>query len=297
VTKRLSKRDTDPEAALRFAMPDRQPMGSRKITEREVAARWDENAPVWADHVRKGYDVYREYLNNPSFLRLIGNQTGKNVLDAGCGEGHNTRIMARRGAIMTGVDISAEMIARARAEEEAHPLGIRYEAGSFTDLGVFPPGSFDTVVSFMALMDGPDFKKAARAIYRVVRAGGSLFFSISHPCFMTRGMGWVSDSRGVQVKLVQSDYFSKEHYVERWSFGAAPDGEQASPFAVPYFPMTLSEYVNQLIDAGFAIVKLQEPRPSARLCREQPRFERWRDSGAIFLHFHARRPAGRRKRA
>ena len=57
------------------------------FTEGEVARHWDDNADVWTEHVRKGWDSYREHLNNPAFLKLIGNIKGKTVLDAGCGEG------------------------------------------------------------------------------------------------------------------------------------------------------------------------------------------------------------------
>lgn len=142
----------------------------------------------------------------------------------------------------------------------------------------------------MALMDSPDFKKAVRKIYRVLRHGGDFFFNITHPCFMTLGFGWIRDEKGNPVKLVQSHYFSKEHYVERWKFSGTENKEQVPPFAVPYFPKTLSEYINPLVDAGFVLKKIQEPRPSLKLCREQAEFKHWRDTGAIFLQFHARKP-------
>lgn len=110
--------------------PNQDRMGKRKITETEVARHWDKNADLWADHVARGWDLYREYLNNPAFIKLIGNIKGQKVLDVGCGEGHNTRILARQGALMTGVDISRKMIAHARAAEKKEPLGISYQ-GSF----------------------------------------------------------------------------------------------------------------------------------------------------------------------
>jgi len=50
------------------------------------------------------------------------------------------------------------MIEHARVAEQKEPLGIRYEAASFTDLVIFKDQSFDTVVSTMALMDSPTMK-------------------------------------------------------------------------------------------------------------------------------------------
>ena len=73
-------------------------MSASEFSEEDVARYWDGNANPWADEVRKGYDIARERLNNPAFLEFIGDLRGKQVLDAGCGEGYNSRILARRGA-------------------------------------------------------------------------------------------------------------------------------------------------------------------------------------------------------
>ena len=72
----------------------------------EVRQCWDTNAEVWARHVRAGYDTFRELYNNPTFFDFVGDLSGQSVLDAGCGEGFNTRLPAPRGARMAGVDIS-----------------------------------------------------------------------------------------------------------------------------------------------------------------------------------------------
>src|SRR5882672_3496162 len=159
-----------------------------KISEAEVSEQWNRNADLWASQVRAGFDVSRDYWNNPAFLEFICDLKGREVLDAGCGEGYNTRIFARRGARMTGVDISPRMLDLARDEERRDPLRIRYEQASYCDLSVFPDASFDAVVSTMALMDGPDFPLAMTEIARVVRPGGMVAYSILHPCFATKGL-------------------------------------------------------------------------------------------------------------
>ena len=261
------------------------------ISEREVARYWDRNASVWADHVRRGWDAYREHFNNPAMLAFIGDLAGKTVLDAGCGEGHNTRLLARHGARVVGVDISAKMIELARQEEEREPLGIRYELGSYSDLAMFDDDFFDRVVSFMALMDGPNFEGAVGEIFRVLRPGGELAFNITHPCFATRGFGWLEDEAGKPIKLTVGGYFDDRSWVEHWKFSQAPSPEDVMLFAVPRFPRTLSEYVNTLIDAGFALTGIQEPRPSTELCQQHPWLQRWRDHASLLLYVRAAKPA------
>ena len=92
---------------------------------------------MWAEQVRNRWDIFREHWNNPAFVEFVGDMSGKNVLDAGCGEGYNTRMFARRGARMTGADLSAKMIEFAREAELREPLGIHYERASYSNLTHF----------------------------------------------------------------------------------------------------------------------------------------------------------------
>jgi 2-polyprenyl-3-methyl-5-hydroxy-6-metoxy-1,4-benzoquinol methylase len=263
-------------------------MTDEHFSETDVARYWDDNAAAWAEEVRRGGDVAREWLNNPAFLAFIGDLRDKRVLDAGCGEGYNTRILARAGARMTGVDISERMIELAREAERREPLGIRYARTSYAELGAFPAGDFDAVVSFMALMDGPRFDAAMKECFRVLRPGGMLAFSLTHPCFITKGSYWIRDEHGVKVKWAVGDYFDPGHWVERWRFTGAP--AEAPEFAVPRFDRTLAEYLNAVIDAGFVMRRVEEPRPSEEYCRRYPSQRGWRDHAALFFYVRAEKP-------
>ena len=70
---------------------------------------------------------FRDAVEKPTLLRLLGDVRGKSILDMGCGDGHYTRLVKRAGAReVTGVDISAEMIRLAEEEENLRPVGCVY---------------------------------------------------------------------------------------------------------------------------------------------------------------------------
>lgn len=266
-------------------------MTSPKLSEKEVARYWNQNAESWTKQVRKGWDGYRRHFNNPAFFKFIGNLKGKTVLDAGCGEGYNTRLLARKGVTTVDIDISRKIIKLAQQEEKRRPLGIRYEVASFSDLSLFNERSFDAVVSFMALMDSPHFNRATEEFFRVLRPGGNLIFSITHPCFDTKGSGWIRDEQGNGIKFTVSDYFDSRPRVERWKFTKGSIPEDIKPFVTPFFWKTLSGYLNELINAGFTLKEIKEPRPSKEACKKHPWLKRWRDHAALYLYVRAEKPS------
>ncbi len=258
--------------------------------EQQVARHWDRDADAWTEAVRQGKDVFREAFNTPSFLDFIGDLDGRKVLDAGCGEGLSSRDLTHKGAKVVGVDLSTRMIELVRGEEEREPLGIGYRQASFSDLSIFEDGSFDAVVSMMALMDAPDFTGGAKEFFRVLRPGGMFAFSVIHPCFYTRGLGYVRDDKGRRIKLTVSDYFADAPAVKRWRFPTQEETKESAYFEVPRFPYTLSHYVNGLVEAGFVLTGIVEPRPSEETCRRVPRLAFWRRHGALYLYVRGSKP-------
>ncbi len=265
-------------------------MKKSNISRDEVTSHWNDNADIWTEHVRKGWDLYRELFNNPNFFRFIGDLKGKRVLDAGCGEGYNTRILAKGGAMMSGVDISNKMIEFAKIEEKKEKLGIQYEIASFTDLSLFEECTFDAVVSFMAIMDSPDLESIFKEIFRVLKKDGRFIFSVTHPCFLTKGLEWIEDENENAIKLTVSDYFNNQPWIEEWKFSHSPEYDDVKPFSVPSYPWTLSEYINTLIKNRFILKKIEESRPSQDVCDKHPCLQRWRDHAAIFFYVYAIKP-------
>jgi ubiquinone/menaquinone biosynthesis C-methylase UbiE len=125
-----------------------------------------------------------------ALLDLAGDVSGLRLLEVACGQGRVARELARRGAALTGLDISAALLARARAYEAAEPLGIRYLHADVTSGGVLEGQVFDGVVCNYGLSDIDDLDGLLANVARLLRPGGWFVFSLLHPCFP----GWDSDA-------------------------------------------------------------------------------------------------------
>lgn len=91
---------------------------------------------------------------------------GRRVLDVGTGTGRAAIALARRGATVTGVDASAEMLAVAERRAREAGVAVAFRQGDAHGLD-FPDRSFDAVVCLRVLMHTPDWRASLRELCRV----------------------------------------------------------------------------------------------------------------------------------
>ena len=219
---------------------------------------WDDAAESWVDFVRKGKDYYRDELNNPATFRLIGNVKGRLVLDLACGEGHNTRILARKDAKVDGADFSTKLIELARIEEAKKKLGICYHVADAADLSTFPNDYFDLVTCFMALQDIKNYKKAISEVGRVLKSRGRFVFSIPHPCFE------MIVDQGNRIGTNTRYFGAAEDHIH-WKMERL-----LKPFDTTAFHRTLTDYFNVLHKNGLLVKRLVEPQPTKQGIQKHP---------------------------
>jgi ubiquinone/menaquinone biosynthesis C-methylase UbiE len=261
------------------------------MNHKEAGQFWNESAESWVKLARAGYDIYRDHLNTPAFFAMLPDVEGLAGLDIGCGEGYNTRLVARRGARVTAVDISEVFITHARQHERETPLGIEYQIASAVDLP-FADSSFDFAVAFMSLMDVPETDRALAEAHRVLRPGGFLQFSMAHPCFDTPHRRNLRDENHRTYAIEVGDYFEgSEGEIDEWLFKAAPPQVKQGlrKFRLPRFRRTLSYWLNLLIRTGFQLEQVEEPRPSDETVAAVPGLQ---DAQVVsyFLHLRVRKP-------
>lgn len=208
-------------------------------TNEAVIRQWNTSATREGMEARaKDGDFAKRHLVNPVLLRLLGDVRGRRVMDAGCGEGYFSRMLAERGARVVGVEPTEVMTAFAQQKESELKQGVTYvqaDLARLPDLG----GPFDAVVCSMVLMAIPDWKPAMRACVKALRPGGVFVFAVVHPAFEQLWDSWREHGE-YRVRRYLEDYVI-----------AGPAG--------PAFHRPISSYLNELASLGCRLREYVEP--------------------------------------
>lgn len=197
---------------------------------------WDDHADAYAAWVAD-----REQCLNPGtgilapLLDLLGDVRGQAVLDAGCGGGFLARILAARGAHVTGIDLAPRLIASARDLDPQHTIAYRVADLSrpLPDLA----GAFDTIGSYLALNDVADHRGFAVTLAALTRPGGRAVLALNNP--------YSSVLRGHLT-----DYFADGARAVYGGMSATLGGE------IGYYHRTLGAYLAAFRDAGWRLAAL-----------------------------------------
>ena len=223
---------------------------------------WDALAPFWLLVEEENY--HHKYRILPDVYRMLNVQKDESVLDVACGKGDVARNLTKRGAKVTGIDIS-KMLDYAIEREENEKLGIMYMKLNAQNLiDKFDKASFDKVVCNMALMDIEDFKTTIKQISQILKENGIFVFSITHPAFdypSTTSLRIPEDSQRNEDKLrIFLDYFDDRPTV--FSYGNFPP--------ILHFPRTISAYLNELVKNNLVVQEMAEPKASTELVNQFP---------------------------
>lgn len=210
--------------------------------------------------LRENPDNANNLLEKPAILSLLPELGGKAVLDLGCGFGESCAVYKQRGAgKVLGVDISEKMLAVARRDYPDIEF-IRADMNDLSGIG----GTYDVILSSMAVHYVRDFNAFAAGICKNLNAGGCFIFSQEHPLTTApmAGPGWTKDENGLVQHYNLTDYGRSGQRRTTWFV----DG-------VIKYHRTFSDIINALTYSGLVIEKMLEPTPAAALIRRLPKYE------------------------
>jgi len=225
-----------------------------------VSGPWDVNASFWIQIIREGRDRYRAELTDLAVTKTIGSPAGLTVLDAGCGEGYLSRMLAKAGATVTGIDFSASLVAAAREMILTDGLPIAFDTGTVYDLP-YADAAFDVVICNHLINDLQDPAGPIREFARVLRQGGRLIILMLHPCFYNAHAERDQATNGA----IASSYFAERSIKQTFKVGGL-----TSPAANTAWFRPLEYYFEQLRQSSFVVTSLSEPHPTVEQMRDDP---------------------------
>ena len=213
---------------------------------------WEDSAAAWIAAMGPEGDWSRREILDPVMLARVDaaplSEPAGRALDVGCGEGRFCRLLRRRGIEAVGVDPTRTLLAEARRRD---PQG-DYREGRAEALN-FPAESFDLVVSYLTLIDIPDFRAAIREMVRVLRPGGHLLVANLNS-FVTAcaPQNWVEDEAGRPL------HYPVDRYLEEFPNRVEWDGIRVQNWHRP-----LGAYMQAFLTCGLRLAFYAEPAPLA----------------------------------
>ncbi|KQV69946.1 methyltransferase [Nocardioides sp. Root122] len=180
--------------------------------------------------------LFNAHYARPAVLDLVGDVSGRRVLDAGCGSGPLVADLAGRGAQVTGFDASPAMV---RIAKERLGPDVPLLVADLTAPLPFATGEFDDAVAALVLHYLEDWSGPLAELRRVLRPGGRLVVVVNHPVIRP-------------VVYPDEDYFAVTSYTEDYTF----DGHTAQ---LTFFHRPLHAMTDAFAAAGFRISTVSEP--------------------------------------
>ena len=210
---------------------------------------------LWADT----YDDFHNPLiavEGPIIHQLIDRIRPGRALDAACGTGRYARYMSERGHQVSAVDLSPEMIERARPNTP----GVEFRSGSLEELP-FPDQAFDLVMCGLALTHLPAISKAVSEIGRVLKVSGTLVIADHHPMAGFLGGSAIFQDKERFYRNVRSYVHPHSEYVS--AFAAAdldiqecyePQMTEEQAAKGPLFTISPKAFLRGLVGMPLALI-------------------------------------------
>lgn len=202
------------------------------------AAAYDVIAEVYA--AENETNLMNAHYERPAVLELVGDVTGRRILDAGCGSGPLFAALRDRGGLVTGIDASAGMleVARRRLGPDAD-----LRVADLAEPLPFADAAFDDVVASLVLHYLRDWGPTLAELHRVLVPGGRLIASVEHPFVLALTRRLAGE---------KANYFGVTERTEEWT-------TDRGSTRLTFWDRPLHAMTDAFTAAGFRIEVICEP--------------------------------------
>ena len=217
-------------------------MGDRaevmKDISKKVAASYDEMADDYFTET-ENKSFHADY-ERPAMLELLGDVKGKKILEPGCASGWYTKYFIDNGAEVTAFDISPKLVklVKKRVGDKAEV----FHADLNSDLEFIKDNEYDVIFCSLVLHYIEDWDRLFDIFNKKLNKNGVVVFSTHHPLL---------EQKYFDIK----DYYSIELLEDEWEI------KKGKPVKVHFFRRGFQNILNPIINAGFEIKRVYEPRP------------------------------------
>jgi len=239
-------------------------MSQRKAKQSNSQTHWGPVAD-WYDQLvgESGSEYHREVVL-PGVLRLLAPHPNQHILDVACGQGVLARLLATKGARVTGVDASLELIKSARQRADASTQ-LSFHVADARDLSFLPENEFDSAACILAIQNIHPIQPVFHGVARALKPAGRFALVMMHPAFRgPKETSWGWDEKP-KVQYRRIDRYLIPRKAPITAHPGAKTGEYTWSFHKP-----IESYVKALRNSGLLIDALEE-WPSHKTSTSGPR--------------------------
>lgn len=191
---------------------------------------------------------------DPSLFECIGNVEGLKVYDIACGNGYNSRRMAKEGADeIWASDLSPRLIEIASTKYENPNSKIKYTVRDATDIKDLPENYFNLVVISMAIHYVENLDKLFNNMNKILKKGGRIVFVTNHPLANLGRLDIGTPGYDLEKALQRAKRYLESYSEQTINLWVGQKG-----LTIYRAPMGLM--VNILVKNGFLVDKMIEPQ-------------------------------------